>query len=146
MVNLHLHQEYTLLSLFTNKKLKQQFADLIKVLNWVERLAYCLNVPLTWRIHNVISVAHLEPAHMLDPYQQPQSEKLKGVMVDEEKEWELKKLLKKRTYWRERGIITEYLTQWLGYESEFNSWINVKDLEHTEELIRLYEEENRPIV
>jgi len=33
MMNLHLHQEYTLLSLFTNKKLKQQFADLIKVLN-----------------------------------------------------------------------------------------------------------------
>jgi len=33
MVNLCLHQEYTLSSLFTNKKLKQQFADLIKVLN-----------------------------------------------------------------------------------------------------------------
>jgi len=33
MMNLHLHQGYTLLSLFTNKKLKQQFADLIKVLN-----------------------------------------------------------------------------------------------------------------
>ena len=33
MMNLHLHQEYTLSSLFTNKKLKQQFADLIKVLN-----------------------------------------------------------------------------------------------------------------
>ena len=67
-------------------------------------------------------------------------------MVDEEKKWELKKLLKKRTYWRERGITTEYLTQWLEYEPEFDSWINVKDLEHTEELIRLYEEENVPIV
>jgi len=33
MMNLHLHQEYTLSSLFINKKLKQQFADLIKVLN-----------------------------------------------------------------------------------------------------------------
>jgi len=33
MVNLHLHQEYTLSSLFTNKKLKQQFAGFIKVLN-----------------------------------------------------------------------------------------------------------------
>jgi hypothetical protein len=45
-------------------------------------------------------------------------------------------------YWRERSITTEYLTQWLEYEPEFDSWINVKDLEHTEELIRLYEEEN----
>jgi len=33
MVNLCLHQGYTLSSLFINKKLKQQFADLIKVLN-----------------------------------------------------------------------------------------------------------------
>ena len=69
MVNLHLHWEYTLSSLFINKKLKQQFAGLIKVLNWVERLAYRLNVPPTWQIHNVISVVHLEPAHTLDPYQ-----------------------------------------------------------------------------
>jgi hypothetical protein len=45
MVNLCLHWGYTLSSLFTNKKLKQQFADPIKVLNWVERLAYHLNVP-----------------------------------------------------------------------------------------------------
>jgi len=145
MVNLCLHQGYTLLSLFTNKKLKQQFADLIKVLNWVERLAYRLNVPPTWQIHNVISVVHLEPAHTLDPYQWPQSEKPEGVMVDGEKEWELKKLLKKRTYWRGRGITTEYLTRWLEYEPEFDSWINVKDLEHTEELIRLHEEENAHI-
>ncbi len=145
MVNLCLHQEYTLSSLFINKKLKQQFADLIKVLNWVERLAYHLNVSLMWQIHNVISVVHLEPAHTLDSYQQSQSEKPKEVMVDEEKKWELKKLLKKRTYWRERSITTEYLTQWLRYEPEFDSWINVKDLEHTEELIRLYEEENAPI-
>jgi len=146
MVNLCLHQEYTLSSLFINKKLKQQFAGLIKVLNWVERLAYHLNVSSMWRIHNVISVMHLEPAHTLDSYQQSQSEKLKEVMVDEEKKWELKKLLKKRTYWRERSITTEYLTQWLEYKPEFDSWINVKDLEHTEELIRLYEEENAPIV
>jgi len=33
MMNLCLHQGYTLSSLFINKKLKQQFADLIKVLN-----------------------------------------------------------------------------------------------------------------
>jgi hypothetical protein len=35
----------------------------------------------------------------------------KEVMIDEEKKWELKKLLKKRTYQRERSITTEYLTQ-----------------------------------
>jgi len=145
MMNLCLHWGYTLSSLSINKKLKQQFADLIKVLNWVERLAYHLNIPSTWQIHNVISVVHLEPAHMLNPYQWPWSEKLKEVMVDEEKKWELKKLLKKRTYWRERSITTEYLTQWLEYKSEFDSWINVKDLRHTEELIRLYEEKNVPI-
>jgi len=33
MMNLCLHQEYTLSSLSINKKLKQQFADPIKVLN-----------------------------------------------------------------------------------------------------------------
>jgi len=41
LVNLHLHKNYTLLSLKEkNKKLRQQFVSLLKVLNCVEKLAY----------------------------------------------------------------------------------------------------------
>jgi len=41
MINIRLHCEYTLLSLANvNKKLEQQFVDLIHILKPVERLAY----------------------------------------------------------------------------------------------------------
>ncbi len=41
LINLHLHKNYTLLSLKKkNKKLRQQFMSLLKVLNCVEKLIY----------------------------------------------------------------------------------------------------------
>jgi len=41
LINLHLYKNYTLLSLKEkNKKLKQQFMSLLKVLNCVEKLIY----------------------------------------------------------------------------------------------------------
>jgi len=41
LVNLHLYKNYMLLSLREkNKKLRQQFMSLLKVLNHVEKLAY----------------------------------------------------------------------------------------------------------
>ncbi len=41
LINLHLHKNYMLLSLKKkNKKLRQQFMNLLKVLNCIEKLTY----------------------------------------------------------------------------------------------------------
>ncbi len=69
LINLCLHKNYMLLSLREkNKKLRQQFMSLLKVLNCVRKLTYWLKLSLSWCIHDVISVAHLESAHINDPY------------------------------------------------------------------------------
>jgi len=145
LVNLRLHKGYTLPSLKEkNKKLGQQFAGPLKVLDRVGKLAYRLELPPSWRIHDVISVAHLEPAHTNDPYRRPRPEEPEGVIVDGEKEWEVEKLLSKRTYRRGRGMTTEYLARWLEYGPEFDSWVNIKDLGNAKELVRLYESGQTP--
>ncbi len=41
-------------------------------------------------------------------------------------------------YWRDRDMITEYLAYWLEYNSEFDSWVNIKDLRNVKELVWLY--------
>ena len=145
LINLHLHKSYTLPSLKEkNKKLRQQFVSLLKVLNCVEKLTYWLELSSNWCIHDVISVAHLEPAHTNDPYWRPRPEEPKEVIVNDEKKWEVKKLLFKRTYQRGRDMTTEYLACWLEYGSEFDSWVNIRDLGNAKELVWLYELRQTP--
>ena len=60
-VLLQLHCEYKL-SEVTNKKLKHQFVKLFKVTERIKHFTYCLDLPSAWKIHNVISIAHLESA------------------------------------------------------------------------------------
>ena len=129
LINLCLHKNYMLLSLREkNKKLRQQFVNLLKVLNCVEKLTYWLELSLSWHIHDVISVAHLKSAYINDPYWQSRSEEPEEVIVNSKKKWEVEKLLFKRMYWRDRDITIKYLVCWLEYNSEFDSWINIKDL------------------
>ena len=45
-----------------NKKQGQRYTGPFEITERVGRLAYRLNLPAHWRIHNVINIAFLEPA------------------------------------------------------------------------------------
>ncbi len=86
LINLHLYKSYMLLSLKKkNKKLRQQFMSLLKVLNCVKKLIYWLKLLLSWCIHDVISVAHLKSAYINDPYWWLRSEEPEEVIVNNKK-------------------------------------------------------------
>lgn len=61
MVNLRLHRGYTLPAI-RNKKLQQQFIEPLRVTRRIGKLAYELDIPTNWKIHPIVSIAHLEPA------------------------------------------------------------------------------------
>lgn len=127
MVNIRLHCEYTLSGLTNvNKKLEQQFVDLICILKWVKRLAYWLDILSSWKIHDIISVAHLEPATRSEDnsYNCSHSDKSDTIIVNENEKYEIRQLLCKHTYWQGCEYITEYLAHWVEYDPEFDSWVN----------------------
>lgn len=75
------------------------------------------------RIHDVISVAQLEPA--TDPAEDPYRRRrlpMPAVVVDGEDEYEIEKLLQKRRIRRGRGWSTQYLVRWLTYGPEDDTW------------------------
>lgn len=53
-----------------NRKLQRQYTGPFCIIGRVGQLAYRIELPPTWRIHNVVSIAHLEPTPdlALDPY------------------------------------------------------------------------------
>ena len=99
------------------------------------------------KIHDVISIAHLEPAtdSTEDPYQRRRP-LAPAVVVDGEEEYEVKKLLRKPRIQRERGWSTQYLVRWLTYELESDTWESDYELlQNARERVEEYESANANI-
>lgn len=66
-VLLRLHKGYSILKSAILGKYGPKFAGPFRVIEWIGRSAYKLDFPASWKIHNVISIDHLEP-FKFDPY------------------------------------------------------------------------------
>ena len=84
-----------------SRKLQQQYTRPFTITERIERLAYRLNFPNTFRIHNVVSIAHLEPIpNPLDDLYKRTIDLLELITIDKEKENEIKKLISKCTMYK----------------------------------------------
>lgn len=147
---LRLHRGYDIpATALTGRKYGLQFVGPFRVLERVGRLAYRLDIPNTWNVHPVFTVAQLEPCPdpSTDPYThtrpQPRPDEPPSVFVEGDtetfKSYELERLLNKRVIKKGRGFATEYLVKWKGYGAEHDRWRNVNDLANAPELIKDYE-------
>ena len=142
-VFLRLHHGYSIPGL--NRKLSQQRAGPFKVLAKVGHHAYRLELPPTMRIHPVISVAQLEPAHGEDPYgrvvneEPPPITDEDGAIYDDE--YVIERLLNKEVTDAGR---TKYLVKWRGWGAQHNVWYDLEDLEHAGDLVKAYEDNQPP--
>ena len=95
-----------------------------------------------WKIHDVILIAHLEPATSNNPYQRPHPDHPPAVTVDgatTDDHYEIEQLLHKQVQRCGHSISTEYLIRWKGYGPEHDIWYNVKDLGDAKKAIQDYE-------
>lgn len=141
LVNLRLHKGYQVPAI-RSKKIGPQLVGPFRVLKRIGRLAYQLELPDNMRIHDVISIAHLEPA--TDPARDPYKRRRPpppAVVVDGEEEYQVERLVRKRRIRRGRGWSTQYLIRWLGYGPEHDTWQpewTVADTLALDEFERLY--------
>ena len=141
-VYIRLHKGYSIPDKDVSRKLLQQDAGPFRVIERVGRLAYRLELPPHMRIHDVISVAHLEPAPMgEDPFGRPYQPNPQPVTEDSEgAEYELDTILNKRTIRRGRKNVKQYLVRWKGYGAQWNEWYDDANLPNARELIEEFEE------
>ena len=142
-VYLKLHKGYSVSGI--HHKLGQQRVGPLKVLKKIGNLAYKLEIPPTWRIHDVVSVAMLEPApSQADPYDRPHEDH-PGAIEDENNNeeaptYEVEKIVdgRKRRYGRSQPR-QEYLVKWKGWGPEWNQWMPLSELESATEVVQDYE-------
>ena len=139
-VNLQLHHDYSISSI-TAQKIQQQFVRPFQITEWIDHLVYWLDLPSHWKIHDVISIAHLEPATTAnnDLYQRFCPDHSSAVTVNDNADhYEIERLLQKWVTKWGCEYITEFLIRWKGYGAEHNVWYNLKNLTHAWELMNEY--------
>jgi hypothetical protein len=123
-------------------KLSPRWYGPFKVATQISHVAYCLDLPETWKIHNVFHASLLTPYHETAEhgpnYLQPPPD-----IINDAPEWEVKKIIKTHTFehWKKK----QYLVRWKGYSPAYNSWVNSEDM-HAEDLISDFEKGTSTVI
>jgi hypothetical protein len=140
---LRLHKDYNISTTkILKKKLSQQYVDSFKVLEKIENLVYRLNFFQNWRIHSVISIAQLKSISdsIIDSFNRSDSIESESVEMKEDtkkvKFFEIERLIDRRMTTR-RDV--KYLVRWKDYESQYDEWRNLSELQNALNLINDYE-------
>jgi hypothetical protein len=123
-----------------NLKIKMPFRKLspwrygpFEVLQQISPIAYRVQLPKSWQIHNVFHVDLLIPHHKTKAYgtaySQPPPELING-----DEEYEVKEIITHCTYKCKK----QYLVKSVGYPVSENSWVFEADL-HAPELLVDYQ-------
>ena len=100
----------------------------------ISPVAYKLDLPNKWNIHNVFH------ASLLTPYKETEQHGENFVqpppdIIDGEPEWEVDAIMVSRRYGRKKTL--QYLIRWKGYSPAHDQWIDAKDV-HAPELIKTF--------
>ena len=143
---LRLHKKYNI-SIIVDiiKKYDLQYVDSFKMLERIDRLVYKLEIFDHWRVHSIFTIAQLKSCSTSDndSYRRLKSNQLDFVFVKDDIEtykfFELDKLFNKRIIKKDKDVATQYLARWKDYDSQFDKWINIKNLNNVKNLIDQYE-------
>jgi hypothetical protein len=122
------------------RKLGPRRVGPFKILKKVGDLAYQLDIPSNWKIHNTISVVHLEPAKE-DSYART-TRPPPDIIHDDEgshEEWEIEEILRSRWKDKKNKRFKQYYVKWKGYGPEYNEWLDADDLKNSPDLIQAFE-------
>ena len=124
-----------------SRKLAPRFIGPFTIIACIGRVAYKLELPATLKIHPVFHVSRLktykEPISY-DPRRETY-ERPPPILVNNEEQYEVEKILDKRTYRRQ----VQYLVKWQGYPDSDNTWIPLRDLDHACEAVQDFENQRQ---
>ncbi|KAI3540897.1 hypothetical protein CABS01_06785 [Colletotrichum abscissum] len=133
-VYLHLHQGYQIpQAAIVGRKYGMRYAGPFRIVERIGRAAYRLQLPATWRIHDVISVDHLEPAGRIDPFGR--------ALPDIPPVTDADKIQDHIKASRDTSRGKQYLTAYRHLGSEYDTWLSGPNVQ--EEVLKKWQEEGR---
>ncbi len=106
-----------------------------KIIQEISPVAYRLELPPNWRIHNVFHASLLTPYHETTAHG-PNFTRPPPDLIDREEEYEVEQIVAHRQFGRSKRL--QYLIKWKGYPESDNTW-EPADQVHAPELIKHYQ-------
>jgi len=119
------------------EKLTERFVGPYKIKEIVSSNAVKLELPSTVRIHPVVNISRIR--QYIGQVEGQRKEQLAPVIIEEEEEWEVKRILNKRKVRRR----DKYLVRWKGFTAESDTWEGRENLKNAKEAIEEFEKEYR---
>jgi hypothetical protein len=118
---------------YETKKLAPKREGPFEVSEVLGKYTYRLQLPKTWRIHNVFDRS------LLTPYVQTQEHGENFLrpppdIIEGEEQYEIQNILRHRC----KGRGYEYYVRWKGYSATEDEWVSGKDMENAEEILEEY--------
>ncbi len=106
-----------------------------KITQEISPVAYHLELPTNWRVHDVFHASLLTPYHETLAHG-PNFTRPPPDLIDGEDEYEVERIVAHRQYGRSKRL--QYLIKWKGYPESDNTW-EPADQVHAPELIKHYQ-------
>ena len=105
-----------------------------RVIKEVLSVAYKIQLPMSWGIHDIFHTSLLLPYHETTSHG-PNFSRPPPDLINGEEEYEVEHIINHCRYERSRGL--QYLIKWKGYPESDNTWEPANQV-HTPNLIKLY--------
>src|SRR5712672_2582604 len=124
---------------YDSPKLSPKRYGPFRVVAKISPVAYKVQIPATWQVHDVFHVSLLTPYKETVEHGENFLEPPPDIIEGEE-EWEVEQVLGKRHFGRGKRL--QYLVRWKGYSPAHDQWINKEDMA-TDDLVRIFERGNK---
>src|SRR5712675_1816770 len=123
---------------YDSPKLSPKRYGPFRVVAKISSVAYKLQIPATWQIHDVFH------ASLLTPYKETVEHGKNFLepppdIIEGEEEWEVEQILDKRIFGRSKKL--QFLVRWKGYSPAHDQWVNKEDMA-ADDLVKIFEREN----
>lgn len=118
------------------RKLLPKYDVPFKILQKISGITYRLRTPSSYKIHPVISIAHLERYHESPKeFGDRKIRRTNRQDFNDLPEYEVEKKLSKRIRTRGRKRIVEYLVRFEGYDANSDEWLSATQLTNAPEVL-----------
>ena len=117
-----------------NKKIRPKREGPFKVKDVLGPVTYRLELPKTWKIHNVFHAVHLSPYNETPQYG---SNEIRPPpdLIDDAEEYEVDFIVRHK--WNNKGQWL-FLIRWKGYGPDDDSWETARNLKNAKETLDEY--------
>src|SRR5712672_4332037 len=124
---------------YDSPKLSPKRYGPFRVVAKISPVAYKLQIPATWQIHDVFH------ASLLTPYKETVEHGKNFLepppdVIEGEEEWEVEQVLGKRYFGRGKRL--QYLVRWKGYSPAHDQWVLREDMA-ADDLVEIFKQEHR---